>query len=237
MMIDRFRFENNTQASVQLANEQQAQKAIELLNENETLGGQIIVRAMKLDHQWGEYHSAGSYSYLVPENEAGLASAVNPIIEGRRVRISVKSPAWGKKSESPAQRRNTDLKAIERIYNQYGIEAISRTAPQHGQKSFGPKYFCHIDFTTKEGAEKAIQATNDTEFEGVPVTAKLTEIDPAKAFQIGRVSKVLLADLQGQGLAPADSEIDVDVVSKKTKKDPIKFDRSRLGSANGLGSA
>jgi RNA recognition motif-containing protein len=237
MMIDRFRYENNTHASVQLANEQQAQKAVQALHGSKGLGGEIVVRAMDPEHTW-DYarNSPKPYSFLVPEDHAGLRSAVDPIIEGRRVRVSVKNPAWGKKEDSPAQRHNTDIKAIERMYSPFGIEAISRTSPQYGQKSFEPKYFCHIDFATKKGADEAIQATNDTEFEGVPIKARLTQVDPAKAYQIGRIERALLVELQEKNLAPADSEIDADLVSKKTKKDAMKFDRSRLPET-GSGSA
>lgn len=227
MNMDRFRFEGDTHASVELADEQQAQNAIQTLNGNESLGNKVYLRALKPEFNWDTFMAKEKYSHIVRNDEAGTRKAVQPLIEGRRVRISVKQPTWGIKGASPAQRRIADTEVIERTFDRFGIESISRMVPQYGQISYHPKFFCHIDFTTKEGADEAIQAIHDTEIEGVLVWAKRTEVDPTKAFQIGRLNKALLAELQEKGLAPPDSEIHEDWASKSAKKDPMKFDRHR----------
>lgn len=231
MEIDRFRFEAKPYASVELADEQQAQKAIKILNGNETLGNTIYLRAMNPHDPWDQYRPARAYPYHVREDEAGIKSAVSPFIEGRRVRFAAKLPAWGAENNLPVARRHAALEVLGRTYRQFGIESISKLAPQYGQSTFHPKFLCHIDFATKDGAEEAIRATHNTEIEGVLVYLKHSEIDPAKAYQIGRINKTVLKELQEKGLAPQDSEIDEEVVSKKAKKDPMKFDRARYGNA------
>ncbi|KAJ4357743.1 uncharacterized protein N0V89_002319 [Didymosphaeria variabile] len=226
--MDRFRYDGDTSASVELTDEQQAQKAVQVLNGNDSLGSPVYLRPLNPEFDWDAFHTADrTYSRFVREDEAGTRKAVQPFIEGRRVRIAVKSPAWGNKGESPTQRRDTDLKALERAFDRFGIESISRLTPQFGHTTYQPKFFCHIDFTTKEGADEAIRAIHDTEIEGVLVWAKRSEVDSTKAFQIGKVDKGLLVELQEKGLAPPDSEIHPDWVSKSAKKDPMNFDRHR----------
>ncbi|KAK7190893.1 hypothetical protein DPSP01_007846 [Paraphaeosphaeria sporulosa] len=229
MSIDRFRYEGDTFASVELADEQQAQRAVKELNGNASMGNEVYLRALNPEFNWDDFLSGNRYrhTYLVREDQSGIRQAVMPLLEGRRVRISVKYPAWGSKGDSPAQRRNTDLKVLERSFDRFGIESISRLTPQFGEKTFHPKFFCHIDFTTKQGADEAIRAMHDKECEGVLVWARATEVDAAKAYQIGRLDKELLAELQEKGLAPADSDIHEDWVSKTAKKDPKDFDRHR----------
>ncbi|KAF2441582.1 hypothetical protein P171DRAFT_434238 [Karstenula rhodostoma CBS 690.94] len=228
MNVDRFRYEGDTYASVELANEQQVQKAINELNGNKSMGNEVYIRALNPEFDWDNFlPSTRKYPFFVREDKSGIKQAVMPLFEGRRVRISVKSPSWGNKGDTPAQRRDTDLKVLERAFDQFGIESISRLAPQFGETTFHPKFYCHIDFTTKQGADEAIQTMHDKEFEGVLVWAKPTQVDAAKAYQIGRLDKGLLAELQEKGLAPPDSEIHEDWVSKTAKKDPKKFDRHR----------
>lgn len=228
MNIDRFRFQGDTFASVELANEEQVQKAMDQLNGNKSLGHEVFLRPLNPEFDWN-ISPAGKHKYpfFVREDKSGIRQAVMPIIEGRRVRISVKYPAWGNKGDSPAKRRDTDLKVLERTFDTFGIQSISRLAPQFGDKTFNPKFFCHIDFNTKQGAVEAIQTMHNKEVEGVLIWARLSEVDEAKAYQIGRLDKSLLAELQEKGLAPADSEIHEDWVSKTAKKDPRAFDRHR----------
>jgi hypothetical protein len=228
MNMDRFRFEGDTYASVELTDEQQVQKAIQELSGNESIGNKVYLRALNPEFDWDNFHTAvRKYSYFVRADESGTKQATQPLIEGRRVRISTKSPAWGSKGDSPAQRREAGMKVLERTFDRFGIESISKITPQFGERTFHPKFFCHIDFTTKQGADEAIGAMNDVEVEGVLVWAKPSEVDAVKAFHIGRMNKGLLAELQEKGLAPLDSEIHEDWVSKSAKKDPKDFDRHR----------
>lgn len=229
MAIDRFRYEGDTFASVELASEQQAQRAVEELNGNASMGNQVYLRMLSPEFEWDNFLSGDRYehTYLVREDKSGIRQAVMPLLEGRRVRISVKYPAWGAKGDTPAQRRNTDLEVLKHSFDRFGIESISRLVHQYGDISFDPKFFCHIDFTTKKGADEAIQALHDTEVEGVLVWVRSSGIDATKAFQIGRLEKGLLTELQEKGLAPPDAEIHKDWVSKPTKKDHRNFDRLR----------
>ncbi|KAF9738526.1 hypothetical protein PMIN06_001681 [Paraphaeosphaeria minitans] len=229
MSLDRFRYEGDTFASVELANEEQAQRAVKELNGNASMGNEVYLRALNPEFSWDHFLSGHRYkhTYLVREDKSGIRQAVMPLLEGRRVRISVKYPAWGTKGDSNAQRREKDLKALERSFDRFGIESISRLAPQFGETTFLPKFFCHIDFTTKQGAEEAVQAMHEKECEGVLVWVRTTEVNEAKAYQIGRLDKDLLAELQEKGLAPANSDIHEDWVSKTAKKNPKDFDRHR----------
>ncbi|KAJ4294589.1 hypothetical protein N0V90_008280 [Kalmusia sp. IMI 367209] len=222
MRLDRFRFEGDTYAYVELADELQAKRAVEVLNGNEFLGSKVYFRALKPDYTWDLLPS--QHRRFVVNNEAGIRDAIQPYLDGRRVRLSVKSPAWGKKG-NVTQRRHTDLEVLERTFSKFDIEAISRVAPQHGQITLNPKYFCHIDFTTKKGADEAIHAFHNKEIEGVLVWVKNAEIDATKAYQIGTANKAILTELQEKGQAP--TEIDENLVSKFTKRDPMNFDRGR----------
>lgn len=224
--MDRFRFRGSPFAQVQLANQKQAEKAIEVLQATDALGPRIFLRGMRPDYDWKHPEHITGASY-VDRDEAGARSAIQPLIDGRRVRISVQAPAWGAKKDTPKQNAVKSIAVLQRVFNEFGVEAISTPAPQFGNKTFHPKFYCHMDFTTREGAEAAMKAVHDTEVDGKRIWAVPSEVDAAKAYQIGRISKALLKELQENGLAPPDSDINEKVVSRKTKKDPLKFDRQR----------
>lgn len=224
MNVDRFRFITDPYASVELADERQAQTAVRVLNGSNALGKRVYVNPLDKDYEWKVHQTRDSLNCL--NDEASIRSAVQPLMENRRVRVSIKFPGWG--SKGAANRREKSRAFIARIFDQYGLERISENAPLFGDKSYMPKFFCHVDLTTKKGAEEAIKTLHDTVVEDVRIWLRLTEVDAAKAYQIGQWSKTVLAELQEKGLAPPDSEIDEGLVTRKTKKDYKHFDRRRF---------
>ncbi|KAF1967613.1 hypothetical protein BU23DRAFT_559260 [Bimuria novae-zelandiae CBS 107.79] len=214
--LDRFRYQGTTYASVELADEEQAKRAIEMLQGNEALGNAVNLTAMPPDSDWQLHRTDRAYHYLVRDDEAGTRTAVLPLLEGRRIRISIKGPMWG--SGPLGQRRATSLKVIERTYDQFGIESISLITPWMSKGYKTVQYLCHIDFTTAEGADEAIRATHKTLIDKTVIWAGKAVVGPIKASQIGSVNKNLLAELQEKGLAPPDSEIQEALEASKAKR-------------------
>jgi len=83
-----FTFHNDTRCFVELATEEQAQKAIEVLNGTELLHRSIIVAPMKDDFVWGRrLENRPNTSFDVAE--VSPSEAMKPLLEERRLMFSV----------------------------------------------------------------------------------------------------------------------------------------------------
>lgn len=207
MTMDRFTFRNDCFAAVELGEEQQAREAVRKFHESEFMGGPIYVSPLRQDFKWHDDNKFYLLDRRVYWNDAGISKAVQPIINRRRVHLSVKTPGWGDLKTPISERSATTREILKRTLSQFGLESISRISVNWGDKKSEPRYLCLLDFETKDGAENAISALHDTVIDDRKVWLTPSELAPWVAYQLGRVNKEILSKLQEMELAPKETSI------------------------------
>ncbi|KAF2709261.1 hypothetical protein K504DRAFT_467237 [Pleomassaria siparia CBS 279.74] len=201
--LDRFTLHNDTYFHATLATPDQAKTAIEKLDKTSPFGPlHIVVQIRK--HNTVEY---GGDRWIYHENRDSIVKALLAIKEDRRVQICVKTPAWEPHFEERpkslnAARKNYARDLLLKTFDRFGVEALGGIGNNSGQMLLDPKFLCHVDFKTKQGAEDAIQSLHNTELEGKLIWLKKTVLNELRAQQIGRVDMSVLEEFQALGLAP-----------------------------------
>ncbi|KAH7084727.1 hypothetical protein BKA63DRAFT_1569 [Paraphoma chrysanthemicola] len=192
MRLDRFSFENDKRCFVELATEDEAKRALQYLNRTLFMEQEILVTPMKKAFIWGperEAHSILATRFFYPDILSPKA-ALAPLIEGRRIQLRVQPPGW-KRPDGSDTLRKAIARVIEENFADFGIEAVSKLIPFSGP-SEATKYLCSIDFTTKSGADEAIDRFNDAEIEGRKVQLQRASLSTGFARQIGKIDPSLL---------------------------------------------
>lgn len=197
---------------VELKEEQQVNQATAKLGGITILGQECGIRPVKSDFVWTPDPKFGRQ---VSNDEAGMHAAIQPLLEGRRLHVAVKTPGWGDMKTPLEARRQTDYSVIRHTLKPFGIESFGGIGINWGDLAARPRFLCFVDFETKEGAEQAIQAVHDTEVRGRLVWLTVPALPPWRAHQIGKWSPAQLALLQEKGIAPR--EIDGEKYSKPLK--------------------
>ncbi|EAT87282.2 hypothetical protein SNOG_04891 [Parastagonospora nodorum SN15] len=214
--LDRFTFQNDTRCFIELATEEQAQKAIEALNGIEFMHKSIVVAPMKDGFVWAKKPESSHDSYFFDVNEVSPSEALKPLLEERRLMFSVQPPGWGPKIGGSGH-NDIARHHMERHLGQFGITCFSKLAPFYGDLKQRPRMLCFIDFETKSGADQAVRAFDDKEMEGCKVRLQPCKLAPWRAHQVGKVDKALLSQLQEKGLASTEPYEDKFVNSDRTK--------------------
>ncbi|KAH5180370.1 hypothetical protein HBH76_172940 [Parastagonospora nodorum] len=214
--LDRFTFQNDTRCFIELATEEQAQKAIEALNGIEFMHKSIVVAPMKDSFVWAKKPESSHDSYFFDVNEVSPSEALKPLLEERRLMFSVQPPGWGPKIGGSGH-NDIARHHMERHLGQFGITCFSKLAPFYGDLKQRPRMLCFIDFETKSGADQAVRAFDDKEMEGCKVRLQPCKLAPWRAHQVGKVDKALLSQLQEKGLASTEPYEDKFVNSDRTK--------------------
>jgi RNA recognition motif-containing protein len=204
--LDRFTLYNDTFYFAELANEEQAKDAVQKLDQSTTLieDHPIYLRTLDPKFIWKSSHN--KYSRWIYHEGSAISKAVLPLKEGRRVQVRVRTPGWkpafdAKPSNLAKMRMNYGQDLVAKSFDRFGIEAIGSPAHNDGRMLPEPKFFCQIDFKTKEGAEEAVRAMHNTEIEGKLIWVTKSELNEVRSRQIGRVDMGVLKELQGLGLA------------------------------------
>jgi RNA recognition motif-containing protein len=218
MKIDRFTFHNDSRCYIELASEEEARKAIELLHDTEFMHRTIRVTPVKEDFVWGTEgkREDGRRSRFLIANARGPSEALKPLFEGRRMMFSVQPPGWTAEDSSISLNK-FGASVIEEHLGKYGIEAIGSLQPFFGDKGSHPRMLCLMDFTTKSGADQAVQAVHETDIKGRKVWLRPSVQAPWRAHQVGKVDAGLLAELQAKGLASTEPYEDNFVNSDQRK--------------------
>jgi hypothetical protein len=189
-----------------LANEEQAKDAIQKLHQSTTLqeDSPIYLRPLGPDFTWKSL--ANIHNRWVYDESSATSKAVLPLKEGRRVRLCVKTPGWkptfeAKPSNLAKMRMNYGRDLVAKSFDRFGVEAIGAPSHNDGRMLPEPKFFCHIDFKTKEGAEEAVRAMHNTKLDGKLIWVMKSELNEVRSRQIGRVNMGVLKELQELGLA------------------------------------
>jgi hypothetical protein len=210
--LDRFTFYNNRSAFIELKSEEHAKKAMALLDGTEAMGvSELHVRPVRPEFGWGVTRGGfnDSMGWIVPFDQTGITTAVQPIVEGRRFVFQVKPPGWAKLDAPIKVRNDYNRDVVKRTLAPFGeIEALGRVAPNWGDLKQTPRFLCYVDMKTKQAADQAVSALHDTDVEGYRVGLRAQTMSPWKAYQLGQVDKEKLNLLQEKGLAPPPEEID-----------------------------
>jgi hypothetical protein len=224
LRLDRFTFNHDRKAAIELESAEQAQKAIELLHNHEPniKGAKIYVVPLKSEYEWEiPTHASSRGTAKVDSSDAGLEAAIQPIIDGRRLMFSVLPPGWADLKARVNVRNEANRDVIKRTLEPYGIEVVGRASTNWGDKSQTPRFLAFVDMKTKQGADEAIRKVNDTVVQGLPVALQLSQMPAWKAYRLGQVDKERLAMLQEKGLAPPPEEIDEERYSQPFHKKSV----------------
>ncbi|KAL1797315.1 hypothetical protein ACET3X_003921 [Alternaria dauci] len=210
LRIDRFSFQNDTKCFVELGSEAEATKVTEELNRATEEHPTMVVKPLKADFDWKKVgqQKAKPFGprYFYDEGTAAY-DAIRPLLERRRIILSVMTPGWSPNTRISVARSNAEA-IIERYFGKYGIESISDISVFYGDKKIKPRMLCTIDFKTKEGAENAVNDHHETQIEGR--LTQLTHSEPA-AWRLHQIQKVAgpeaLKTLQESGVVPEGKEI------------------------------
>lgn len=221
--MDRFTFQNDTMCFVELGSEEQVTEAVQSLNDSAFQTKTIIAKPLRKDFIWGpasaQTDASSGLRYFYDDGN-NAHEAVKPLIEGRRMMLSVQTPGWGAQDIKVGPRNKVAEEIINQYFGKFGIEAIGGLRPFYGDKKENPRLLCFLDFKTRKGADQAVAAYHDTEIEGRRTWLKPSDPAPWRAHQIGKVDKALLAELQDKGLLPRETYEDkfVNPVTEKRPK-------------------
>ena len=205
MRLDRFSFKNSGQCYVELASEEQAQQAAQSLNNTEFMQRPANVRPLKPNFIWGSVYKPHrpSKMRLFDPDELSFIDALAPLIEERRIRVMVQPPGWWSPASAVTYTK-ASVAVIEKVFGKFGIEAISELYRQRKKLGDTPRTLCIIDFTTKAGADQAVEEFHNTEIQGRLVHLYRFELRASIAQQIGETDPALLTMLQEKGLIMED---------------------------------
>jgi len=222
MRVDRFSFHNDTYCFLELGSQKEVDDAIKLLDKMILHGKSIVAQPLKPGFQWGliEKNRApyASRHFLAEGNAA--EDALLPMVEGRRMLLSVQTPGWAADKATLGEAKAYSIEVIQQNFDKYGIERLSELSNFLGDKKANPRMLCMIDFTTKEGAERAAAEHHDTVIQDRLVWLKLCEPAPWRVHQFSKFAPKLVADLQEKGTFTKDAYEDkfVNPRPKKNKK-------------------
>lgn len=227
LRMDRFNFHNDGMCFIEFSSEQEAQKALKVLNNAEFKDSRLRAEVTKEGFAWSDYDGKpqsgeGVSRYFVDEG-SNASEALRPLIEGRRKRFMVQPPGWQPPGWVPAKSSTAHNRKARQVIqdhlSKFGIESTSRLEPFFGDKLSHPRILCFIDFTTKDGADQAA-ANLDPEIEGRKVELEPVIMAPWRAHQVGKVDAAVLAELQEKGLASKETYEDKFVRSDRKKGTP-----------------
>ncbi|KAF9693674.1 hypothetical protein EKO04_008418 [Ascochyta lentis] len=197
LRVDRFTFFSDSSCFIELRSEEQAQKAMQTLNGQQLHGTSLVVRPIKESFYWDQGFKKDARFFF--HDERTPSQAIQPLLEGRRYALQVENPGWMSQEGSGKSANTTRREIIEKYFKPFGVEVIGALNPIWRHQKKDHSFLAHIDFASKEGAEQAVEALNDTEIEGKRVYLQLSTVNPSRAKQIGAVDQGVLAQLQESG--------------------------------------
>lgn len=180
------------------------QKVIQALDRQKFHGRTLKATPLSSEFYWDSgFKSDQRFFYY---DATTPSQAIQGLLEGRRYGLWVENPGWAPKEQGKsinATRRDI----ISKIFEPFNVEAYGAMNPAWKKDKRGDNTFLtHIEFSTKEDAQRAVNALNGTIIEGRRVELKEHIVSPKRAEQIGRVDKGVLAQLQEAGFLPTGSD-------------------------------
>ncbi|KAF1926146.1 uncharacterized protein M421DRAFT_423136 [Didymella exigua CBS 183.55] len=207
MRIERFTFQSDTSAFIELGSKEQVDKAVKALNNQKVNGRTLKVTPMSDTFYWDsgfkKHQRFFYYDATTP------SQAIQGVLDGRRYRLYVENPGWVPEVDEAMSVNAKRREVINKAFEPFNVEAIGAVHPVWKKDGRGHKTFVtHIEFSTKEDAQRAVDALNDTVVEGKLVELKPFTVIGKRAEHIGRVDKGVLAQLQEAGLLTSEGDPD-----------------------------
>lgn len=197
--MDRFTFEGSSAAFVELDSEEQVQKAVKALDGLNISKRPLRVSRLADTFEWDAENRMRTQYFVY--DTAAASQAIQPLLEGRRYTVFVEKPGWiseRKLAKSAMQQRR---EILDRMFQSFNVEAMGGINPawKFG-KSVEMIWVTFVDFRTKEDAQRALDALNNSVVEGKRVELRqYSTVYPRRAEQIGKVDKGVLTQLQEAG--------------------------------------
>lgn len=197
--VERFTFQSDTSAFIELGSKEQVQKAIRALNSQQFNGRTLKVTQLSDTFYWDSGFKKDQRFFFYDATTP--SQAIQGLLEGRRYRLYVENPGWIAKKDEGKSINAKRREIINKAFEPFNVETLGALNPVWKSDRRGDKTFMtHIEFATKEDAQRAVDALNDTIIEGKRVELRPHTIIAKRAEQIGRVDKSVLAQLQENGL-------------------------------------
>ncbi|KAL1655333.1 hypothetical protein SLS61_002220 [Didymella pomorum] len=199
--IDRFTFENSTSVFVQLGNEEQVQKAVKSLD-GLKLGKNprtLKVSPLADTFTWKADDRMKQRYFLYDATAA--SEAIRPLLEGRRYTFHVETPGWRFNKVADKTMNGQRQEVLDRAFEPFNVEVLGGMNPVSMHKGASMWFLTCVDFATKDDAQRAVDALNNSVIEGKRVELRpYSSFTPKRVEQIGKVDKGVLAQLQEAGL-------------------------------------
>ncbi|KAF1960045.1 hypothetical protein CC80DRAFT_438498 [Byssothecium circinans] len=214
MRMNRFNYFSDVLGFAELASPEQAQEAISKLSNSTALDSQspIFVDNVNPYFSWDPTTLATDFSYWESYDSDGVSRAMAPLLEQRRVAFGVVPPGWAQLDQKIRRRNAQNRHVVIRALSEYGVESVGSAAVNWGDLRQKPRFLCHVDFATKEGAEQAVRDLHEKTVEGRTVGLRRSEVSLSTAYRIGQLDRGVLKQLQEMRVAPA--EVDDEMLSK-----------------------
>lgn len=197
--IDRFTFNSDSFAFVELESQEQVQKAIKALDGQKFERRSIGVRPVSEQFYWETGFKKDNRMFVYDKETP--SQAIRGLVEGRRYRINVENPGWLATESEGKSHISKRRDILKKHLSPFGLEAIGAINPPWKQdRRTDSTFLTFVDFETEDGARRAVEALNDQAIEGRKVQLKPVDVLPKLVAQMGKVDKSLLAQLQQHGL-------------------------------------
>ncbi|KAL5120167.1 hypothetical protein ACEQ8H_001993 [Pleosporales sp. CAS-2024a] len=196
--LDRFTFYNDKTCYVEFACREDAERAVERLHNKVLLDGMILVERLWRPFVWGRGSEITKQYFSLKRTSP--SEALRPLLEGRRMRLSVHTPLWADRPNRDKGKNPEARRVIRFQLRHFGIEAISNLNNFYNDKTSKRREVCSIDFKTKEGADAARQAFHGQEMEGRKVWLEPAFMSSWSGYQVAKIDRGLLDELQERGL-------------------------------------
>lgn len=207
LRVDRFTFRTDRVSFIELASEEQAKKAIQVLNGQQLHGKALVVRPVGDTFYWDQGFKKENRMFYHDENTP--TQAIQGLLQGRRYMIQVENPGWPTENDSGKSFNVARREIIDKHFGPFGVEAVGALNPVWRQSRKSDRSFLtYIEFASKEGAEQAAEALNDKVIEGKRIWLTPCTLNPTMAKQVAKVDKSVLAQLQQNGFLPTKTTSD-----------------------------
>ncbi|KAJ8116833.1 hypothetical protein OPT61_g1826 [Boeremia exigua] len=197
--IDRFTFRCDTSTFVELESAEQAQKAVKVLNGHKFGNATLAVRPISETFYWNTGFKPENHFFHYDANTP--SQAIQGLLDGRRYRLYVENPGWTTIKTKGDSANVMRREMIKQHFGPFGIETIGSLKPAWKQdRNNDNTFLTFIEFTSKDGAERAVEALNGQVVEGKKVYLKPQTIVQPLAEQMEKVDKSLVAKLQEHGI-------------------------------------
>lgn len=198
--VDRFTFQCDTAAFIELGSQEQVQKAIKSLD-GTTFNGRTLRVSQVADTFYWDSGFKKEHRFFFYD-AATSTRAIQGLLDGRRYVLYVENPGWVHPIDGKsiaASRRDI----VETAFQPFNVEVFgSMNSVWKVDKRSSSTFLTYIDFATKQDALRAVDALNGTIIKGKRVELRPYTIVEKRAEQMGKVDRGVLAKLQDAGLLP-----------------------------------